>query len=73
MRYVKGLLWGAVGAIVTAMVWVLAVFIVPIFGPMLISRFTGSGSASGASISSDSVVVAAFVGFVCAFAWQMRK
>jgi hypothetical protein len=73
MLYAKGLLFGFVGAIVAAALWVLAVFIVPIFAPMLISRLTGAGGASGASISSQSMLVAALVGFIAAFVWRVYR
>ena len=73
MRFLKSLLVGIVAAVIGAALWVFVVFYVPIFLPLLVSRFTGSGGASGASVSSDSILAVAFVGFLLGFAWMFRR
>jgi hypothetical protein len=73
MNYLKGGLFGAVGAVVAAMLWVLVAFVLPIVLPMLISRLTGEGGASGARITSDSIWIAALIGFVIGFFWGVRR
>jgi hypothetical protein len=82
--YLKSFLFGIGAAIVAAILWILAVFVLPIFMPFLLSRVTGAGGVGaefgaggvggvGASIGSGSILAAAFVGFVAGFYWKFRR
>jgi len=75
MIYVKSILVGIVAAVVSAVLWILAAFVMPIFVPLLMSRITGSGGAgvSAASIGSGSILAAALVGFVVGSSWHFRR
>ena len=73
MIYVKSVLCGIGGAIVAALLWVVVSFALPIFLPMLVNGMLNRGGASGASISSDSILLAALVGFVAAAWWSLRR
>ena len=64
MIYVKSVLFGIGGAIVAALFWIVVSFVLPMFLPMLVNRMLNRGGASGASITSDSILVAA-TGRVC--------
>ena len=69
MIYAKSFLFGIGGAIVAALFWIAVSFVLPIFMPMLVARMLNRGGASGASITSDSILLAALVGFVAAAWW----
>jgi hypothetical protein len=75
MVYIKSLLVGVIGAIVAAVLWILVSFILPLCGPVLIARFTSSGSAgtSVVGISEGSVLLAGLAGFVTAGLWSLRR
>lgn len=73
MIYAKSFLFGIGGAIVAALFWIVVSFVFPIFMPMLVARMLNRGGASGASITSDSILVAALVGFVAAAWWGLRR
>ncbi len=73
MIYFRCLAAGVVAATFTAMLWVLAVFVLPIFVPMLISHVTGSGGAAGATVDSGSILLAALAGFAVGCWWQFRR
>lgn len=73
MNYLKGGLFGLAGAVIAAVLWVLLVFVLPIVLPMLMSPMTGEGGASGAAISSNSVLFAALIGFAAGFYWGVRR
>jgi len=73
MIYAKSALVGIGGAIVAALFWIVVSFVLPIFMPMLVARMLNRGGASGASISSDSILLAALVGFVAAAWWGFRR
>ena len=73
MIYVKSFLFGTFTAIAAAILWILAVFVVPIVVPFALSRVTGAGGVGAASIDSASILVAALVGFVAGFFWRMRR
>jgi hypothetical protein len=64
MVYLRSVLFGIAGALVAAVLWVLAAFVLPIVLPTLLSRMSGDGAgSSGAVIGSGSVLIAALVGF----------
>jgi hypothetical protein len=73
MIYVKSVLCGIGGAIVAALLWIVVSFALPICLPMLVNRMLNRGGASGASITSDSILLAALVGFVAAAWWGVRR
>ena len=75
MRFLKSGIIGFAAALVAAVMWVLAVLIVPVFLPLLISRLTGTGGSggSGASVGSGSILAAALVGFLVGFVWNFRR
>ena len=73
MIYAKSFLFGIGGAIVAALFWIVVSFVLPIFMPMLVARMLNRGGASGASITTDSILLAALVGFVAAAWWAFRR
>jgi hypothetical protein len=73
MKVFKSALSGIAGAIIAVLLWVLVALVLPIELPMLMSRITGEGGASGAVITSDSMLLAALVGFAAGFYWRFRK
>jgi len=73
MIYIKSFLFGIGGAIVASVLWILIAFVLPIFVPYLIGRIRGTGGASGAHLTSDSVAIAAFLGFVVGFGWEWSR
>lgn len=73
MIYLKSFLWGVVGAVTAAVLWYTVAFIVPLFGPYLMARFSGTGGMSSAHITSDSILLASLTGFLVAFAWAWRR
>jgi len=73
MRYCKSIIVGMATAVVASATWVLAVFVLPIFLPVVVSRFTGAGGMSASSVSSGSVLAAAVGGFLVGFVWHFRR
>jgi len=73
MPYLKSSLVGIGGAIVAAFLWIVVSFVLPIFMPMVVNRMLGRGGASGASITSDSILIAALIGFIAAAGWALRR
>jgi len=71
--YIKSVLFGIGGAIVASVLWILIAFVLPIFVPYLIGRIRGASGVSGAYLTSDSVVIAAFLGFVVGFGWEWSR
>ena len=74
MIYLKSALFGIAGAIVVSVLWILAVFVLPILIPQLLSRIGGGDGvgAAGARITSGSILVAALIGFAAGFYWKFR-
>ena len=73
MIYVKSFLFGIGGAVAASVLWIVVAFVLPFWGPYVIGRLRGTGGMSGASINSGSVLLAALLGFVVAFAWSWSK
>ena len=75
MIYLKSVLVGIVAALAASVIWIAAVFVLPIAAPILMSRLLGTyGSAgAGASVSSGSVMIAGLVGFIGGFYWHSRR
>jgi len=76
MRYLTAAGFGVLTAIVTAMLWIVVRFVLPLAVPIFLSRVgatqSGSGGA-GAVIGSGSILLAALLGFVGGFAWVLWK
>ena len=70
MIYLKSVLFGVGGAALAAVLWITVKFVLPLFVPYVVSRIMGTGGASGARITSDSIWIAGVVGFIIAFAWK---
>ncbi len=73
MVYVKSILFGLGGAVLAAVLWITATLLLPIFLPYAISRIRGTGGDSFGRVTSDSILIAALVGFVIAFAWEWYR
>ena len=74
MTYLKAVLVGIIAAVAAAVLYILAVFVLPILVPLLLSRVDGSGSgAAVASFSEAAVLGIAVIAFAAAFYWQVRK
>ena len=75
MIYLKSAMVGIVAALAASVVWIVAMVVLPIAAPLLISRIFGSYGAAGAgaSVSSGSIVIAGLVGFIAGFVWQFRR
>ena len=59
-----------------AALWILAVFVLPLALPFLLSRIVDDGTGGGggyASVSSGSILAVAFVGFAVGFWWKLRR
>lgn len=74
MRLLSSTLVGLAAALLLAIAWILVAFVLPIWVPFLVSRFSSDGGGgSSASISSGSILFAALIGFVFGFVWRFRK
>jgi hypothetical protein len=73
MIYIKSVLVGVGGAILAAVLWIAVAFLLPIFLPYLIARVRGTGGMSFGQIGSDSILVAALLGFIIGFAWEWHR
>ena len=76
MRYLTAAAVGVVTAMATAILWIVIGFVLPLAGPMFLSRGGGTESGSGgagAVIGSGSILVAALLGFVGGFVWMLRR
>jgi hypothetical protein len=76
MVYLRSLLVGIVVALAAAALWILAVFVLPIAVPLLVSRLPGSEygtGGAGAVISEGSILAAALVGLIVGYCWEFRR
>jgi hypothetical protein len=73
MVYFKSLVAGVVAAVVASVLYILMVFVLPVVLPFLLSRFTGEGGTAAGYFSSAPLLGIAFLAFVVAFAWQLRR
>ena len=71
----KVLLFGVGGALLASVLWITVTLVLPVWGPYMIGRFTGTGGASTGYVGSDSILIAALIGFVIAsaLAWVRFK
>ena len=77
MAFVKALFAGIVLALVAAVLWILAVFVLPLAVPILFERLSDSGGGGvGVSygyFSTGPLFLVALIGFAGGFAWQLRR
>ena len=75
MAYLKCTLVGIVTALAASVIWIVAMLVLPIAAPFLISRIFGTDGAvgAGAAVGSGSITIAGIVGFIAGFAWQFRR
>ena len=76
MRYLTAAGFGVLTAIATAILWIVVRFVLPLAVPLFLSRIgatqSGSGDA-GAVIGSESIFLAALLGFVGGFVWMLWR
>ena len=76
MRYLTAAGFGVLTAVATAILWIVVQFVLPIAVPLFLFRIgatqSGSGGA-GAFIGSESILLAALLGFVGGFVWMLWK
>ena len=73
MVFLKSFLFGFGGAVIAVVLWITIAFILPLYGPYLIARVRGTGGISSAYIGSGSILIAALIGFIIAFAWAWYR
>ena len=75
MPLLRSALFGLATAILAVAVWIVVKFVLPIWLPYLFSRFSNDGGIGGstATISSDSILIAAVIGFALGFFWRSRR
>lgn len=69
----KTVRFGLAGAVVAVVLWIAVTLILPIFVPYLIGRLTGGGGVGGGYVTSNSILLAALVGFLLALAWKWYR
>ena len=73
MIYLKGVVAGMVTALVASVIYILAVFVLPLLLPFVLSRIAGTGGAATASVSEGPVLGIAIIAFAVGFYWQFRR
>jgi hypothetical protein len=73
MVYLKSFLFGLGGSVLAVVLWFTVAFILPVYGPYLVRRITGTGGVADAYISSNSILLAALIGFIIVFAWEWHR
>jgi hypothetical protein len=73
MVYLKSCLFGIGGAVIGVVLWITVAFILPLYVPYLVARVRGTGGISSAYIGSGSILIAALIGFIIAFAWTWYR
>jgi hypothetical protein len=73
--YLKSLLFGIGGAVLAVVFWITVAIILPLFVPYLVGRVTGAGGFSYGDVDSNSILIAALIGFIIAFtlAWYQLR
>lgn len=71
----KSLVFGILGAMTAAVLWIVVSFVLPLAVPLFVARFSQSGGVGGAGavISTSSILLAAVVGFVLGVLWSRRR
>jgi hypothetical protein len=73
MVYLKSLVAGVVAAVAASILYILAVFVLPVVAPFVLSRFTGEGGTAAGYFSTGPLFGIGFLAFAVAFAWQLRR
>jgi hypothetical protein len=73
VTYLKSFLFGVGGAVIAAVLWFTVAFILPLYGPYLIAHIRGTRGISSGYIGSGSIMLAALIGFLIAFAWEWHR
>jgi hypothetical protein len=74
MRLLKSVPFGIVTAVLASVAWIVVSFVLPLWVPYLLSRFSNEGvGGASASVSSGSLAVAALIGFVAGFFYRFRR
>ena len=73
MVYLKCFLFGIGGAVLAVVLWITVKVILPMYVPYLIARIRGTGGMSSGYIGSGSILLAALIGFIIAFAWEWYR
>jgi hypothetical protein len=76
MRYLTAAGFGFLTAIATAVLWIVVQFVLPLAVPLFLSRIGATQSANGdagAVIGSESIFLAALLGFVVGFVWMLWR
>jgi len=73
MIYIKCVLAGLVAAIAAAIIWLVGVIVVPLAAARAVGWLFGAGGGVGAFVTSDQLLIVAFVGFVFGFTWAFRR
>jgi hypothetical protein len=68
----RSAVWGAAAAVAAVVLVVVATLVLPLLVPYAISRFTGEGGMSAGYVDSNTLLLAAAVGFALGFAWKQR-
>ncbi len=71
--YLKSFLFGIGGAVIAMVLWITVAFVLPLWLPYLVARVRGTGGISSGYIGSGSILIAALIGFIIAFAWAWYR
>ena len=74
MPLLRSALFGLATAVVAVVVWIVAQFVLPLWVPYLLSRFSNDGiGGATATLSSGAILIAAILGFALGFFWRLRR
>jgi hypothetical protein len=74
MVYVKSALVGLLTALAACVIYILAVFVLPLLLPFLLSRFSDAGvGAAGATFSTGPLSIVAVIAFAWGFYRNLRR
>ena len=73
MIYLKSFLVGVGAAVAALVLWIVCALLLPIYIPLVAQQIRGAGGTAVSYITSDSVLVAALIGFVVGAVWEMRR
>jgi uncharacterized paraquat-inducible protein A len=74
MAYVKAIVVGVVTGLFTAVLWVFAALILPVWIGSWLASLRGDGVWGGAAVvDSGSMALAALIGFALGFGWTLRR
>ena len=64
---------GIGGALIASVLWIVVALVLPMVMPYVIGRLRGTGGMSVGYVSSNSVLIAAVIGFLVAFLWHRLR